>query len=77
MGGQTVMIVPAAVPAARVLHTQRAEPESPILISAEPAVVPRARATRLVSAVLTPELVAQLRAENAGLREQLSRVRTD
>ena len=75
MGGQTVLIVPARVPHATVLRTERATPPAPIVISADPAVVPVARPTRLVAAVLTPEHVAQLRAENALLRRELERVR--
>jgi hypothetical protein len=75
MGGKTVMIVPATVPGATVLRTERAAPPTPIVVSAEPAVVPVARPTRLVSDVLTPEQVAQLRAENADLRQELERVR--
>jgi hypothetical protein len=74
MGGQTVMIVPATVPSATVLRTERLEPARPIVISADPAVVPVARPVRLVSDVITPEQVAQLRAENADLRKQLNRV---
>jgi hypothetical protein len=76
MGGQTVMIVPATVPSATVLRTERRAPAPPIVISADPDVVPVARPTRLVSEVLTPEQVAQLRAENADLRAELERVRT-
>ena len=75
MGGQTVMIVPATVPTATVLRTERLAPPAPIVISADPAVVPVAQPTRLVSDVLTPELLVQLRAENADLRRQLEGVR--
>jgi hypothetical protein len=75
MGGQTVLIVPATVPSATVLRTERAPAPAPTVISADPDVVPVAVPTRLVSDVLTPEQVAQLRAENADLRHQLERVR--
>jgi hypothetical protein len=75
MGGQTVMIVPATVPGPTVLRTDRLAPPAPIVISADPARVPVAQPTRLVSDVLTVEQVAQLRAENADLREELERVR--
>ncbi|MDT7571459.1 MAG: hypothetical protein QOE05_1633 [Actinomycetota bacterium] len=74
MGGQTVMIVPATVPCATVLRTERLEPAAPVVVSADPAVVPVARPTRLVSDVLTSAQVAQLRAENADLRAELERV---
>jgi hypothetical protein len=75
MGRNTVMIVPATVPSATVLRTERQAPPAPIVISADPDVVPVARPTRLVSDVLTPEQVAQLRAENADLRAQLESAR--
>ncbi|MDT7537216.1 MAG: hypothetical protein QOI82_801 [Actinomycetota bacterium] len=75
MGGQTVMIVPATVPSATVVRRERSAPPAPIVVSADPDVVPVARPTRLVSEVLTPEQVAQLRAENSDLRAELERVR--
>jgi hypothetical protein len=75
MGGQTVVVVPATVPSATVLHVEQHPPMAPIVISAEPGVVPAARPTRLVSDVLTPDQVAQLRAENADLRAELDRAR--
>jgi hypothetical protein len=74
MGGQTVMIVPATVPSATVVRTEQVAPAPPVVVSADPATVPVAQPTRLVSDVITPELVAQLRAENADLRQQLQRV---
>jgi hypothetical protein len=77
MHGQTVMIVPATVPGARVLRTHRADPETPIVISAEPSIVPRARTTPIVPDQITPEQVAQLRRENHSLRQELERVRAN
>ncbi|MDX6200212.1 MAG: hypothetical protein QOJ79_3363 [Actinomycetota bacterium] len=75
MGGQTVLIVPSPVPSATVLRRERQAAAPPALVSADPAVVPVARPTRLVCDVLTPEQVRQLRAENADLRAELDRVR--
>jgi hypothetical protein len=74
MGGQTVLIVPSTVPSATVLRREHQTPAAPSVVSADPPVVPVARPTRLVSDVLTPEQVRQLRAENAELRAQLDRV---
>ena len=75
MGGKTVLIVPAKVPAATVLRVERRATARPDMVRAEPAPVPGASPVRLVSDVITPEQVAQLRAENAELRHELERVR--
>jgi hypothetical protein len=75
MGGKTVVIVPATVPSATVLRVERRATARPDMVRAAPAPVPGAAPVRLVSEVLTPEQVAELRAENAQLREELARVR--
>ena len=76
MGGRTVLIVPATVPSAIVRRLLRQEPEAPAILTVDPYPVPPARPVRVVPDVLTPEQVAQLRAENEALRHQLQRVRT-
>ncbi|MCU1589510.1 MAG: hypothetical protein JWP11_766 [Frankiales bacterium] len=69
------MIVPATVPDAQVLRMKPAEPEGPVVISAEPAPVPPARPVRIVPEQITPEQVAMLRRENHALRGELARAR--
>jgi hypothetical protein len=76
MGGKTLLVVPATVPDADVRRMPRVEPDGPIVISAEPAPVPVARAIRIVPDQLTVEQVDQLRRENVALRKELARVRT-
>ena len=72
MGGQTVIVVPATVPSAIVRRLRRRELAAPAVHLVEPYPVPPARAVRVVPDQITPEQVAQLRAENAALRAQLS-----
>ena len=76
MGGKTLLVVPATVPDADVRRMPRAEVDRPVVISAEPAAVPVARAVRIVPDQLTVEQVDQLRRENVALRQELARVRT-
>jgi hypothetical protein len=75
MGGRTVMIVPGTVPGASVLRMPREAPEEPTVISAEPGVVPPARAVPVAPDEITPEQVARLRQENQTLRAELDRAR--
>jgi hypothetical protein len=76
MGGQTVIVVPSTVPSAIVQRLRRRELERPAVLTADPYPVPPARPVRVVSEQLTAEQVAQLRAENAQLRDELARVRS-
>ena len=75
MANEAERVVPATVPSATVLRVERRRYARPAVTSADPAVVPVAHPTPLASEVLTPEQVAQLRAENADLRHELERIR--
>jgi hypothetical protein len=70
-----VFIVPSTVPDAVVTRLKPAEPEGPIVISAEPAPVPAPLAMPVIPEQLTADQVAVLREENEALRQELSRVR--
>jgi hypothetical protein len=76
MGGQTVIIVTATVPSDIVQRLRRRELERPPVLTAEPYPVPPARPVPVLPEQLTVEQVAQLRAENAMLRDELTRART-
>jgi hypothetical protein len=70
-----VLVVPATVPDANVTRVRRSADERRILVSADPYPVPPAHPVRVIPDQLTAEQVAELRAENQALREELERVR--
>lgn len=76
MRQNTVLVVPATVPDAQVRRIPGIALDRPLVVSAEPAAVPVARAIRIVPDRPTVEQVEQLRRENAALRMQLTRVRS-
>jgi hypothetical protein len=76
-GGKSVIIVPARVAGPTVQRVVRAAPETPVVVSAQPTVVPLAHVVPVIPAQITAEQVDHLRRENEMLREELSRVRSD
>jgi hypothetical protein len=71
----TTLIVPATVPDAHVLRTQRTDPAAPILASAAPARVAAPLPVPVVSDHITAEHVAELRRDLEALRRELARLR--
>jgi hypothetical protein len=74
MDAKMPLVVPATVPDANARRIRRAEADAPIVLSADPAPVPVARAIPIVPVQPTADDVDQLRQENAALRAQLGRV---
>ena len=74
MGNEAVRVVPATVPRAIVRRLLRREPQAPAVHTVDPYPVPPPRVVHVFPVQPTAEQVAQLRAENAELREKLDRL---
>ena len=74
MGNEAVRVVPATVPRAMARLLLRREPQAPVVQPVDPYPVPPPYVVQVVPVQPTPEQVAQLRAENAELRQQLERL---
>jgi hypothetical protein len=73
---KTVLIVPATVPDARATQVPATQPAKPTLVAAEPRPVPAPSVVPVIPEQLTAEQIAELREENAALRDELARVRS-